>query len=114
MNELGVSKHLHVLLNRLLQIGVSEEFTAESGLQLLDGALWEVLLHEFGGGWGVEEQHPTPSVLDDDDLLGTKELLRNNDAAKRIGDAGAGVADYVGGAEGDAENGGWVEAGVHA
>lgn len=49
-----------------------------------------------------------------EDLLGAEELLGDNERAEGFAGGAAGVADYVGVAEGDAEGGGGVDAGVHA
>lgn len=53
-------------------------------------------------------------MLYNHDFARAQELLRDDDAAEGVFYRGARVADYVGGAERDAEGGGGVDAGVHA
>jgi hypothetical protein len=62
-----------------------------------------------------EREHPAVGVMDEDDLLGAQQPLRDGQRADFVvGDHAAGVADDVGVALLQAEQAVGVEAGVHA
>jgi hypothetical protein len=60
-------------------------------------------------------EHPAVAVVDEHDLLGAQQMLRDGERAERVvAHDAAGVANHVGVALLQAEHARWVEAGVHA
>ena len=101
----------NILPDLVLEHGESEEIQM---LHLLRRRIPLVLLHQPLRRRVIESQHAAPRVLDDQHIGRAEQLLRDDQRAEGVVRRGAGVADDVGCAEGDAEGGGRVDARVHA
>lgn len=114
VDELGLLQVLDILLNVALKVGVSQELATKLDVQFLNRLRTQVLLHQTSRSLSIEQEHAAAGVLDYDDLLCPEKLLGDDDGAQRVFDAAASIADDMGGAERNAEGGGWVDTSVHA
>lgn len=90
VDELGVLDNVHIINHALLQLGEGQEINVA-------GISTQAFLEDTPDIIVAEGEHTTVSVVDDVDLVGAEELLRDGKGAQSIrGDTATGVANDMG------------------
>ena len=110
-NGLASPQVLYIILYSLLE--VRKWLEVQPREFLLPGGP-QVLLDYGMGIFVLEGQHATAGVLDEQDLIGTKQLLGDDEGAQGITGIASGVADDVGVAEAYSIGCCGVDSSVHA